>query len=495
LLESLFGFNKLIFRTGFREKQNSMSEERNTSPKLGSVSSFAARRRRRLPPGPRMPGAVQAIGWTRRPLAFMERCQRRYGDIFTLRIRRGETWVVMCDPEDVKRVFTADPELLGVSEANPLLGPLLGRRSVMLLEEPDHMTRRRLVLAPFHGRRMEGYAEMMSAVVRGEVAGWPVGEPFALWPRMQAITLEVVLHVVFGSVESEHVRRLRELIRELTEWLNDPRRLSLLALLGPRAMARNASFRHTREAMAATVLAEVERRRGEWRGEPRNDVLALLEDAHYEDGTPLSERDLCDETITLLLDGPTSTSLAWAFERLLRHPEKLARLRAEVRAGEEDAYLDAVVRETMRLCPPVAVVARRLLGPLRVGDYELPAGVTVAPCVYLMHRRAEVYPHPRAFLPERFLEHPAGTYTWIPFGGGARRCLAASFAVLEMKRVVQTVLSEVELRPQEELSERVAQSSIAFAPGRHARAVVTDRAHVPVGAGASAGAGQGPAAR
>jgi cytochrome P450 len=432
-----------------------------------------------------MPSAVQAVGWTRRPLSFMDRCQKRYGDIFTLRIRRGETWVVMCDPEDVKRVFTADPETMGVSEANPLLGPLLGRRSVMLLEEPEHMTRRKLVLAPFHGRRMEGYAEMMSAVVRREVSSWPVEQPFALWPRMQAITLEVVLHVVFGSVESEHVRRLRALIRELTEWLNDPRRLSLLALLGPRAMVRNASFQTTRQAMATMVLAEVDRRRAEWRSEAREDVLALLEDAHYEDGTPLSERDLCDEAITLLLDGPTSTSLAWAFERLLRHPDKLARLREEVRAGADDAYLDAVVRETMRLCPPVAVVARRLLAPLQLGDYELPAGVTVAPCVYLMHRRAEVYPHPRAFMPERFLQRPAGTYTWIPFGGGARRCLAASFAVLEMKRVLNTVLSEVELRPQEELSERVARSSIAFAPGRQARAVITDRAPAMAGAGAA----------
>jgi cytochrome P450 len=454
------------------------------SPRLGSVSGSNGRRR--LPPGPRMPSAVQAVGWTRRPLSFMETCQRRYGDIFTLRIGRGQTWVVMCDPEDVKRVFTADPETMGVSEANPLLGPLLGRRSVMLLEEPEHMTRRKLVLAPFHGRRMEGYSEMMGTVVRREVASWPVGEPFALWPRMQAITLEVVLHVVFGSVASEHVRRLRALIGELTEWLNDPRRLSLLALLGPRAMARNASFQTTRQAMATTVLAEVDRRRAEWRSEARDDVLALLEDAHYEDGAPLSQRDLCDEVITLLLDGPTSTSLAWAFERLLRHPDKLARLREEVLAGEEDSYLDAVVRETMRLCPPVAVVARRLLAPLRLGGYELPAGVTVAPCVYLMHRRAEVYPHPRAFLPERFLERPAGTYTWIPFGGGARRCLAASFAVLEMKRVLSTVLGEVELRPQEELSERVARSSIAFAPGRQARAVITDRAPALPGAGSAA---------
>jgi cytochrome P450 len=462
-----------------------MSLEQDHRPRPAAVAQ--------LPPGPKMPSFVQGIGWSRRPLAFMERCQRHFGDIFTLRLARGETWVVVCDPEDVKRVFTADPDTLGVSEANPLLGPLLGRRSVMLLEEPEHMPRRKLMLAPFHGRRMDGYGEMMSAVTRREIASWPVGEPFELWPRMQTITLEVILRVVFGSVHSEHVRRLRALLVELTAWLNDPGRLAFLsalsATLGAHAMARDPSFQTTREAMASTVLAEVERRREALsaqgtRGEvERDDVLALLESASYEDGTPLSERDLCDEAITLLLDGPTSTSLAWTFERLLRHPDKLERLRREVEAGAEDTYLDAVVREAMRLCPPVAVVARRLLAPLRLGGYEVPAGVTVAPCVYLMHRRAEVYPNPRAFVPERFVGKSAGTYTWIPFGGGSRRCLAASFATMEMKRVVHTVLSEVELRTEHAMSERVTRSSIAFAPGGRALAVVTGRRMPAMAAG------------
>jgi cytochrome P450 len=465
-----------------------MSLEQGPSPRAAPARPPAAK----LPPGPRMPSFVQAIGWARRPLPFMERCQRRYGEIFTLRLGRKETWVVLCDPEDVKRVFTADPDTLGVSEANPLLGPLLGHRSVMLLEEPEHMPRRKLMLAPFHGRRMDGYAEMMSEVTRREIASWPLGEPFELWPRMQTITLEVILRVVFGAVQSEHVRRLRGLLRELTAWLNDPRRLtSLSAVLGARAMARDPSFQSTREAMASTVLAEVRRRREERAGangagargraaaqdgdEPRDDVLALLEGARYEDGSPLSERDLCDEAITLLLDGPTSTSLAWTFERLLRHPDKLERLRREVTDGEQDSYMDAVVREAMRLCPPVAVVARRLLAPLQLGGYRIPAGVTVAPCVYLLHRREEVYPNPRAFVPERFVGRAAGTYTWIPFGGGSRRCLAASFATMEMKRVVGTVLSEVELRPERAPSERVTRSSIAFAPGGRALAVVTGR--------------------
>jgi cytochrome P450 family 135 len=442
-----------------------------------------------LPPGPRMPSFVQGIGWSHRPLAFMQRCQRHFGDTFTLKIAPGETWVVVCDPQDVKRVFTADPDTLGVSEANPLLGPLLGRRSVMLLEEPEHMPRRKLMLAPFHGRRMDSYAEMMRAVTRRELESWPVGEPLELWPRMQTITLEVILHVVFGSVDSEHVRRLRGLLIQLTAWLNDPGRLTALsalsAVLGARAMARDPSFQTTRQALASTVLAEVRRRRAADGEQEQDDVLALLESARYEDGSPLSDRDLCDEAITLLLDGPTSTSLAWTFERLLRHPDKLERLRREVEEGGDDTYLDAVVREAMRLCPPVAVVARRLLVPLELGGYQIPAGVTVAPCVYLMHRRAEVYPSPLAFMPERFIGKAPGTYTWIPFGGGSRRCLAASFATMEMKRVVHTIMSEVDLRPERASSERVTRSSIAFAPGGRALAVVNGRrSPVPVSAGA-----------
>jgi cytochrome P450 len=426
-----------------------------------------------LPPGPHMPGVVQAVEWTRRPLSFMESCQRRYGEIFTLRVQRGATWVVLCDPEDVKRVFTAAPETLGVSEANPLLGPLLGPRSVMLLEEPEHMPRRKLMLGPFHGPEMAGYGEIVAEVTRREVASWPAGQPFELWPRMQAITLEAIMRVVFGSVQSENLERVRDLLRQLTDWLNDPRRLSLLAVFGPRLITRNSSFRSTRDAIATMVLAEVNHRREQ--PEAGEGVVALLARARYEDGSPLSAKDVSDELITLLSDGPTSTSLAWAFERLLRHPDKLERLREEVLGEEDDAYMEAVIRETMRLCPPVPVVARRLTQEMRLGGYAIPAGVTVAPCVYLMHRREDVYDRPGDFLPERFLERAPGTYTWIPFGGGARRCLAASFAMLEMKHVLHTVLSEVELLPGEQPAERAAMSSIAFAPGNRALAVAARR--------------------
>jgi cytochrome P450 family 135 len=452
---------------------------------IGAVSAtdsqvnIRAHRRVRpvLPPGPRMPSALQAIGWTWRSLPFMERCQRRYGDVFTLRVRHGGTWVLVCDPQDVKRVFTAAPEQLGVGEANTLLGPVLGPRSVMLLEEPQHMTRRKLMLPQFHGRRMESYGGMMADVARRAVAGWPEDRAFELWPRMQAITLEAVMRVVFGPEPTDSTRRLQELLRELTDRMNAPRRLTLLALLGPRSMVGDPEFRAAMDLVETVALEEVRKRRAEGVDPRREDIVSMLAHAHYEDGSPMTAQDLRDELITLLLDGPTSTSLAWVFERLLRHPDKLKRLREEVRRGQEDSYLDAVMKETLRLCPPVPIVVRKLLEPMQLGSYTVPAGAMVAPCIHLVHRREDLYPHPRRFMPERWLGRPAGTYTWIPFGGGVRRCLAASFALLEMKRVVAAVLEEVEMETVQARSEQVTKSAISYSPGRRGLVRITARRH------------------
>ncbi|MDX6595701.1 MAG: cytochrome family [Solirubrobacterales bacterium] len=415
-----------------------------------------------LPPGPRLPRAVQAVGWTRRPLPFLERCQRRYGDIFTLRILHWGDWVLLADPEDVKKVFTAGGAV-GVDVANPLLGPILGPRSVMLLEEPEHMTRRKLMLPAFHGKSIEGDGEMMAEVARREVGRWPVGEPFELWPRMQAITQEVVMRAVFGTAADERMGRLRELLRGLTAWMNDSRNLALLATFGPRWIVRSRRYRQAMAPVEQAVLEEVRRRRAE--GDLREDVVSMLVGARYEDGSPMSERDLRDELLTLLTDGPTSTSLAWTFERLLRNPEKLARAREDVRDGD-GAYLDAVIKETLRVRPPVPVVVRRLIEPMRLGGHDLPAGTTVAPCIHLIHRSEAIYPDARSFVPERFLGRQPGTYTWIPFGGGTRRCLAASYAEMEMKRVLRTVFSEVDLRAVETRAERMRKSAISFSPDR-----------------------------
>ncbi len=438
-----------------------------------------------LPPGPRLPSVLQAVAWARRPLPFLERSQKHFGDIFTIRVRHSGTWVILADPEDVKRVFTADHAVLGVGVANSILGPLLGPRSVMLLEEPEHVRRRKLMLPPFHGERMQGYSEMMAEVTRRELAGWPTGEPFELWPRMQEITLEAIMRVVFGPVETERLGLLRLRLRKLTNWMNDPRRLTLLAAAGPARFAGNADYRVMMGPVEESVLEEVRRRQltpdctDPRSGTGGSDIAAMLAEARYEDGSPMTEQDLRDELVTLLTDGPTSSLLSWAFERILRHPRKYARLRAEIDAGEQDTYLDAVVKETMRLCPAAPIVVRKLLEPMELGGYRIPSGTTVAPCVHLVHRRADVYPEPLRYRPERFLERPAGTYTWIPFGGGVRRCLAASYAQLLMKQVIRTVVSEVNLRPAEPRSERARKSAIAFVPHRHARVVLTPRGYNP----------------
>jgi cytochrome P450 len=430
-----------------------------------------------LPPGPQMPSALQAVGWALRPLAFMDRCAERYGEIFTLRVRRDRPWVFLTNPEHVKQVFTTEPQLLraGASEANPLLQPLLGPRSMMLQDEPTHMTDRKRVLPSFHGQRMHDYGEMMSDVARREIDRWPLGEPFELWPRMQAISLEVVMRATFGDVEGERLEELRRRMVAMTNWVNGPRRLALLAAIGERSMTANPGFHAVMRPVERLVLEEVRLRRAAPDRDEHDDILAMLERTRDEDGAPMSSEKMRDELVTFLSDGPTATSLAWAFERLLRHPDKLARLRAEAIAGDSEEYVEAVVKETLRLCPAVPVVMRGLTEPMQLGGYTIPADTIVAPCVYLMHHRADLYPQPRSFQPERFLGEGAGTYTWIPFGGGVRRCVAVVFAQLEMKRVIQTVLTEVDLGPAESRSESAARSSVSFAPDGGATVIATRR--------------------
>jgi cytochrome P450 family 135 len=431
-----------------------------------------------MPPGPRLPRAVQTLGWITRPLPFMERCRRRYGDAFTLHIQNERPWVFLSDPEDIKQVFTGDPGILRAGEANAVLRPVVGSRSVLLLDEPDHMAHRKLLLPPLHGERMQGYGELMSEIARAEVAGWPLGEPFPLRPRMQAITLEVIMRAVFGITETDGLARMRGVLQSMIEYTSSRGQLGLLALLGPDGTERRNGFRARMDAVDDVLLEEIRGRRSEPDLEDREDILSMLIGARYEDGEGMSDRELRDELVTLLVAGheTTATSLAWAFERLLRDPVRLERLRAEIlEEGGEGPYLDAVVKETLRLRPVIPIVVRRLSEPLRIAGYDVPAGVALAPCIYLVHRREDIYPEPHAFRPERFLERPAGTYTWIPFGGGVRRCLGASFAQFEMKQVLRAVVSEAELRPAQARSERVVRRSITLTPGEGAQAILSGR--------------------
>jgi cytochrome P450 family 135 len=430
-----------------------------------------------LPPGPRYPRWLQTLGWILRPGPFMRRCRARYGDMFTLRVAHEGTWVFLADPDAVKQVFTGDPNVLRAGAANVVLGPVVGRHSVLLLDEPEHMRQRKLMLPPFHGERMQRYGEQMRAVAQAEIDRWPTGEPVRLWPSMQAITLEVIVRTVFGVSELDRLAKLRDALRGMLNWTTERRRLALLAALGPGRLRRTKTFRSALDPVDALVYDEIARRRADPHVAERDDILSMLVQARDEDGEPLSDRELRDELMTLLVAGheTTATSLAWALERLSRHPEMIERLREELAAGEE-TYLDAVVKETLRLRPVLPIVVRMLTEPTEIGGRLLPAGVAVAPCIYLMHRRADVYPEPERFRPERFEEAPAGTYTWIPFGGGVRRCLGASFAIFEMKVVLSEILARAELTPSDSESEPVVRRAITLTPGRGAEMIVRRRA-------------------
>ena len=447
---------------------------------MSATATAAAERQERiatprapaLPPGPRYPGPLQTLGWITRPGPLMERCRDRFGDVFTLRVAYEGPWVLVADPAAIERVFKAPPEVFHAGEGNAVLRPVLGAHSVLLLDEDEHMAQRKLMLPPFHGRRMERYGEVMAEVAAAEVRRWPLGEPFPLWPRMQAVTLEVIMRAVFGVRDADRLERLRAALRRTLDWTTDVRRLVSLAVLGPARVERLGLLRRALEPVDELLLEEIRDRRSDPVVGARDDVMSLLVAARHEDGRPMSDEEVRDELMTLLVAGheTTATALGWAIERLVRQPRALARLREEVAAGE-DAYLDAVVRETLRLRPVIPLVARRLTEPAEVGGHLLPAGAVVTPSIYLVHRRPDVYPEPARFRPERFLERPAGTYTWIPFGGGVRRCLGASFALFEMKTVLSTMVSQLRLQPSRGESEPVRRRAITLTPGRGAEVV------------------------
>jgi cytochrome P450 len=426
-----------------------------------------------LPPGPSMPRAIQTAIWFRRAQWMLGECHRRYGDTFRLEIAYEGTWIFVCDPEDIRRVFTGDPDVLHAGEANSILLPVLGDNSVLLLDGAAHMEQRKLMLPPFHGERMRRYGDLMSEIAAAEIERWPRGEPYRVRPRMQAVTLEIILRAVFGVTEGERLGRLRAQLRHLLDLVTDPRRALFLILLGPERIRRFPPFRRELARVDRLIYDEIADRRSVTDLSKREDILSLLMQARHEDGSAMSGRELRDELVTLLVAGheTTATALAWAVERLARHPDKLDRLAAEVEAGE-DVYLKAVILETLRLRPVISLVNRTLKQPFEIGGYRLPAGVKVAPCIYLVHRRADVYPEPERFLPERFIDNPPGSYTWIPFGGGVRRCLGGAFAQFEMEVVLRELVSRATIRPARAGSERVFRRAITETPRYDAEVVV-----------------------
>jgi cytochrome P450 len=430
---------------------------------------------RRLPPSPPLPVAIQTAIWSRQARRMLYACQDRYGDMFTIRLAYEGTWVALADPAAIKQVFTGDPRVFHAGEGNEILAPLLGRNSLLVLDEKRHMSQRKLLLPPFHGERMQGYGRTMTEIAEREIASWPTGTPYKLRPRMQALTLDIILRTVFGVDEREAAKLadLREALREFLDMTTNPRFLPPLLAAGPDRLRRISAFRRRIERVDALIYREIRERRGVEDVAERDDVLSMMVGAIHEDGSPMSDEEMRDELLTLLVAGheTTATSLAWAVERLSRHPDKLERLRAEVEEGREE-YLTATIQETLRLRPVISIVLRRLTEPVEIGGYELPAGISVAPCIYLVHRNPEIYPEPQRFLPERFLDNPPGTYTWIPFGGGVRRCLGASFAQFEMAVVLKELVKHRQIRPSNPKPERVFRRAITETPRHDAEVVL-----------------------
>jgi cytochrome P450 len=417
---------------------------------------------------------VQTAIWFRHAQWMLAQCAARFGETFTLRILHEGDWVVVSNPEHVKQVFTGDPSIFHAGEGNRILLPVLGENSVLLLDEAPHMEQRKLLLPSFHGKRMQRYEALMREVAAEEIERWPHHEPHRLRPRMQALTLEIILRTVFGLDQGERLEHLRTELRRLLDQLSNPRMFAFPLLLGPERVASSRPFRGLMSEVDRLIFELIEERRHAAGGQQGDDILSLLLDARHEsDGSPMSNQELRDELLTLLVAGheTTANALAWAVERLIRHPHKLERLAEEVAAGET-RYLDAVVTETLRLRPVISIVARRLVEPARIGDWRLPAGITVTPAIYLVHRRPEVYPDPEAFRPERFMERPPGTYTWIPFGGGVRRCLGASFAQFEMGVVLSELVKRASPEPVRPEAEPVLRRAITETPRRDAEVVL-----------------------
>jgi cytochrome P450 len=426
---------------------------------------------------------VQTARLLARPVPFMEAARKRYGGTFTTKVARAGDLVFISDPPSIKALFSADRDNIVAPGRNAILAPLLGPRSLLLLNDGEHLSRRKLMLPPFHGERMRAYERVMEEATEREVDRWPTGEPLRIHSAMQAITLDVIMRAVFGITE-EHRDDLRQRLLMILGATRSPLALGLTM----ESARRLGAFRRVRRAIdeSNSILAdEIAARRADPDLGSREDILSMLVSARDEEGEGMSDAEIRDQLITLLMAGheTTATALAWAFDLLFRSPEAMARLQAEIDDGTETTYTDAVVEEVLRLRPVVLFVGRQLRIPMKLGGHDLPEGTVVGPSIYLAHTREDVYPEPYAFRPERFINGDVDTYSWVPFGGGTRRCIGAAFAQFEMRVVLRTILQRVELRPATDEPEEIVRRNVTLSPRHGTPAVVEKRRErVPVAA-------------
>ncbi|MDX6633304.1 MAG: cytochrome family [Solirubrobacterales bacterium] len=428
-------------------------------------------------PGPSAPAVVQTAQWLAGPIEFLERCRERYGEAFRVHFLAAGEMVVISDPDALKQLFGQDRTNRMPKGRTVLLEPVMGPRSILLQEDEEHLRRRRLMLPPFHGERMKAYEGLIAEIAAAEVAGWSEGEQLELHPRMQAITLEVIMRAVFGVTDQERLAELRQLLPQLLTMVESGRSQVIglttrrLGKLGPWRV-----FQRVVDRIDALIAAEVAARRSDPDLGEREDILSLLVAARDEDGEGMGDDELRDQLMTLLVAGheTTATALAWTFDLLFRHPPVMERLTGELATNGAE-YLDAVIEESLRLRPVVPFTGRELAAPATLDGLALEQGTVVMASIYLAHTRGDVYPEPHEFRPERFLDGNVETYSWIPFGGGMRRCLGASFALMEMQVVLRTILTTVALRGTRSEAEPVVRRNITFSPKHGTPALVERR--------------------
>jgi cytochrome P450 len=441
--------------------------------------------RRQLPPGPRAPSTFQLVATWKRPAASLERLRQQYGKRITVQLPFQPPFVILSDPDEIKQLFTAPPEVLHPGEGARVLEPTVGSHSVILLDENAHLEQRKLLLPAFHGEKMARLTGLMEELTERELDRWSIGEKVVLHPRLQRLTLEIILRAVFGLEQGQQLDELRDLLTAVLQFSESP--LSVLPVaqrvagwFGPLKRFQQLSARADEQ-----IFKLIEERRAD--GSERDDVLGMLLEARHEDGSPMSPQELRDELMTALVAGheTTASQLAWAFERIAREPAVVERLAQE----DDDEYLTATIYEILRLRPVLPNAEPRLSKrPVTIGGFEYPPGVLLLASAFLVHHDPNIYPEPYAFRPERFLGSSPGTYTWIPFGGGRRRCLGASFAMQEMKIVIRAAVRRFDLTPAADRPEQTGRRSITFSPAGGASVVLQERSRqAPAGAREFAG--------
>jgi cytochrome P450 len=438
--------------------------------------------RKRLPPGPRI-SLVQGMGWLRDPIDLQERLHRRYGDVFSVPLPLAGRLVFVADPEEIGKLFTGDPRgtRLYTGEANEIpLGPLVGRHSMLTHEEEQHMRQRRRLVPLFHGERVARWSDVIVEVTDREIDSWPVGRPFEMQQTMQGLSLEALLRTVIGVYDPDRIARFRELIAQFGRVIPNML-LWMPAARYPRwRFTPWGRFLRALEKLDEWFYEEIDLRRAELArssngGGADEDMLSLLLSVRDDDGNPLSDAELRDEVMTMVVAGhhTVQSGLCWLFERVLRHPDAYERLRSSVEAGD-DSYVVATIKETLRLKPVLPTVPRVPKQDIEVGGWTIPADTIILICIALAQRRPDVYPDPEEFRPERFLDGDQGPYDWIPWGGGVRRCLGINFAMAEMTVAVRRIVERTRLRAADPAPEATRMLSVTIGPSRGAKVVLEE---------------------